>query len=66
MLYRAAQAMAFLEGRDYCTPEDLKPLVVSVFAHRVVVSSLYTSTLKKTEQAEQVLHEIVESVPVPV
>jgi hypothetical protein len=39
---------------------------VSVFAHRVVVSSLYTSTLKKTEQAEQVLHEIVESVPVPV
>ena len=66
MLYRAAQAMAFLEGRDYCTPEDFKPLVVSVFAHRVVVSSLYTSTLKKSEQAEQVLREIVESVPVPV
>src|SRR5437879_1456334 len=34
MLYRAAQAMAFLEGRDYCTPEDFTPLVVSVFAHR--------------------------------
>ena len=66
MLYRAAQAMAFLEGRDYCTPEDFKPLVVSVFAHRVVVSSLYTSTLKKSEQAEQVLREIVETVPVPV
>ena len=66
MLYRAAQAMAFLEGRDYCTPEDFKPLVVSVFAHRVVVSSLYTSTLKKSEQAEQVLREIMESVPVPV
>jgi MoxR-like ATPase len=66
MLYRAAQAMAFLEGRDYCTPEDFKPLVVSVFAHRVVVSSAYTSTLKKSEQAEQVLREIVESVPVPV
>jgi len=44
-------------------PEDFKPLVVSVFAHRVVVSSLYTSTLKKSEQAEQVLREIVESVP---
>src|SRR6267154_1892168 len=66
MLYRAAQAMAFLEGRDYCTPEDFKPLVVSVFAHRVVVSSLYASTLKKSEQAEQVLREIVDSVPVPV
>src|SRR3974390_2759516 len=65
-LYRAAQAMAFLEGQSYCTPEDFKPLVVSVFAHRVVVNGLYASTLKKSEQAEQVLREIVESVPVPV
>ncbi len=55
MFYRAAQAMAFLDGRDYCTPEDLKPLAVPVFAHRVVVSSLYTSTLKKSEQSEQIL-----------
>jgi len=66
MFYHAAQAMAFLDGRDYCTPEDFKPLAVAVFAHRVVVSSLYASTLKKSEQAEQVLREIIESVPVPV
>ncbi len=66
MFYRAAQAMAFLDGRDYCTPEDFKPLAVSVFAHRVVVSTLYTSTLRKSEQADQVLREIVDSVPVPV
>lgn len=66
MLYRAAQAMAFLEGRSFCTPEDFKPLVVPVFAHRVVVNALYSSTLKKSEQAEQILREIVESVPVPV
>jgi MoxR-like ATPase len=66
MFYHAAQAMAFLDSRDYCTPEDFKPLAVAVFAHRVVVSSLYASTLKKSEQAEQVLREIVESVPVPV
>lgn len=66
MFYHAAQATAFLDGRDYCTPEDFKPLAVAVFAHRVVVSSLYASTLKKSEQAEQVLREIVESVPVPV
>jgi MoxR-like ATPase len=65
-LYRAAQAMAFLEGRSYCTPEDFKPLVVSVFAHRVVVNGLYASTLKKSEQSDQVLKEIVENVPVPV
>jgi MoxR-like ATPase len=66
MFYRAAQAMAFLDGRDYCTPEDFKPLAVAVFGHRIVVSSLYTSTLKKSEQADQVLREIVDSVPVPV
>ena len=66
MFYHAAQAMAFLDGRDYCTPEDFKPLAVAVFAHRVVVSSLYASTLKKSEQAEQVLREIIENVPVPV
>jgi MoxR-like ATPase len=65
-LYRAAQAMAFLEGRTYCTPEDFKPLVVSVFAHRVVVNGHYASTLKKSEQSDQVLKEIVESVAVPV
>jgi MoxR-like ATPase len=66
MLYRAAQALAYIEGRNFCTPEDFKPLVVSVFAHRVVVNALYSSTLKKTEQAEQVLKEIVDTVPVPV
>jgi MoxR-like ATPase len=66
MLYRAAQAMAFLEGRSFCIPEDFKPLVVPVFAHRVVVSGLHSSTLKKSEQAEIVLQEIVESTPIPV
>ncbi len=66
MFYHAAQAMAFLDGREYCTPEDFKPLAVAILAHRVVVSSLYASTLRKSEQAEQVLREIVESVPVPV
>src|ERR1700690_371008 len=65
MLYRAAQAMAFLDGRTFCTPEDIKPLVVPVFAHRVVVNGLYASTLKKSEQAEQVIQEIVDSTPVP-
>ena len=65
MLYRAAQAMAFLDGRDFCTPEDFKPLVVPVFAHRVVADGHYSSTLKQSEQAEQAVREIVDSVPVP-
>ena len=66
MLYRAAQAMAFLDGRAFCTPEDFKPLVVPVFAHRVVVNGSYSSTLKRSEQAEQAIQEIVDSTPVPV
>jgi len=65
MLYRAAQATAFLDGRNFCTPEDFKPLMVPVFAHRVVVNGLYSSTLKKSEQAEQVIQELVDGTPVP-
>ncbi len=65
-LYRAAQAMAFLDGRFFCTPEDFKILAVPVFAHRVVVNGLYASSLKKSEQGDQVLREIIENVPVPV
>ncbi len=65
-LYRAAQAMAFLEGRAFCTPEDFKPLVISAFAHRIVVNGHYASTLKKSEQSDQVLKEIVETVAVPI
>jgi MoxR-like ATPase len=66
MLYRAAQARAYVEGRTYCTPDDFKALVVPVFAHRVVVNALYSSTQKKAEQAENVLREIVDGVSVPV
>ncbi len=65
-LFRAAQAMAFLEGRDFTTPEDFKTLAVPVFAHRVVVNARYSSTRKTSDQAEQILRDIVASVPVPV
>ncbi len=66
MLYRSAQAMAFLDGRTFCIPEDFKTLASPVFAHRVVVSARYSSTLRKSEQSDEVLRDIVESVPVPV
>ena len=65
MLHRAAQARAFLEGRDYCLPDDFKQLIVPVFAHRVVVSSRYVSTQKKSEQAEAILREILDTTRVP-
>lgn len=65
MLYRAAQAMAYLDGRSYCTPSDFKSLAISAFSHRVVVNVRYTSSLKKSEQAETILGHILDSVPVP-
>jgi len=65
MLQRAAQARAFIEGRDFCLPDDFKELVLPVFAHRVVVNARYATTQKKTSQAESILAEIVESTPVP-
>jgi len=66
MLQRAAQARAFLEGRDYCVPDDFKQLAVSVFAHRVVTSARHASLQRKSETTELALREIVESVRVPV
>jgi MoxR-like ATPase len=65
MLQRAAQARAFLDGRDFCLPDDFQQLAVSVFSHRVVASSRHASLQKKSETTEAVLREIVESVAVP-
>lgn len=65
MLYRGAQARAFLDGRDYCIPDDFKQLILPVFAHRIVVSSRYTSTQKRSGQAESILTEIMETTRVP-
>ena len=64
-LYRAAQSLALLEGRDYCIVDDFKRLVVPVFAHRLVVSSRYATTMKKSYQSEALLQEILDSLPVP-
>jgi MoxR-like ATPase len=65
MLQRAAQARAFIEGRDFCLPDDFKQMVLPVFAHRVVVNARYATTQKKTAQAEAILAEIIESTAVP-
>src|SRR5437016_3368924 len=66
MLYRAAQAMAYLDGRTFTTPADFKSLASPVFSHRVVVNARYSSTLKRSEQAEAIIHDILQSVTVPV
>jgi MoxR-like ATPase len=65
MLQRAAQARAFIEGRNFCLPDDFKQLVIPVFAHRIAVHTRYTTTQRKSAQAESILQEIVDSTRVP-
>jgi len=64
-LYRATQALAAVEGRDYATPDDVKRLALPVFAHRVVVNSRVALAPRSTEAAERVLNEILTLVDVP-
>jgi MoxR-like ATPase len=64
-LFRAAQALALTEERTYCVPDDIKRLVLPVFAHRLVVSSRFSSSLRRSEEAEAVLREIMKTVSVP-
>src|SRR5256884_790524 len=51
-VFRAAQALALTEERSYCLPDDIKRLVVPVFAHRLTVSSRYSSAMRRSEEAE--------------
>lgn len=64
-LFRAAQALALTEERSYCIPDDIKRLVLPVFAHRILVSSRFASALRRSEEAEAVLKEIMKTVSVP-
>jgi MoxR-like ATPase len=64
-LYRATQALALCEGRDYAIPDDVKRLAVPVFAHRVVINTRVALAQRTTEVAERVLQEILTQVEVP-
>lgn len=64
-LFRAAQALALTEKRSYCIPDDIKRLVLPIFAHRILVSSRFASALRRSEEAEAVLTEIMKTVSVP-
>ena len=61
-LYRTAQAMAAVEGRDYVIPDDVKALAETVLAHRLIVSP---SARIKNVDTRGVVTELLESVPVP-
>jgi MoxR-like ATPase len=61
-LYRAAQAAAVLDARDFVTPDDVKAVAPAVLTHRLVVDldrSLHGAT------AEGAVASILQAVPVP-
>lgn len=64
-LFRSAQALAFIEGRDYCIADDIKRLVIPCFAHRIIVNSRVNALRQRTREAELVLQEILTKVSVP-
>jgi len=64
-LFRATQALALLEGRDYAVPDDVKRLAVPVFAHRVLINTRVALAQRATELAERILKEILTQVEVP-
>ncbi len=60
-LYRAAQALAFCEGRGFVVPDDVQRLAVPVLAHRVLLKR-GGGTL---DQARTALQRLVAGLPVP-
>ncbi|MBV9120433.1 MAG: MoxR family ATPase [Chloroflexi bacterium] len=62
-LYRAVQAWAALDGRDFVIPDDVKALAGPVIAHRLIVSA---AARLRGVAADQVLAGIINSMPVPV
>lgn len=65
-LYRSAQALAMIEGRDYCIADDVKRLVLPCFAHRIIVNSRAANLRSRTADAERALKEILEKTAVPI
>ena len=61
--YRASQAAALADGRDYVVPDDVKQLAVAVLAHRVITKGYLHSGQR--EAIEALIGRLVDEVPVP-
>ena len=61
-LRRAAQALAMVEGRGYCVPDDFKRLFVTVVSHRVIAAPARDGGMGGTDE---ILIGILKSVPIP-
>jgi MoxR-like ATPase len=62
-LYKTAQALAALRGRSFVIPDDVKYLAPYVLTHRIMISP---QTRLRGRRPEEVVMEIVDTVPVPV
>jgi MoxR-like ATPase len=62
-LYRATQALALVEGRDYAVPDDVKRLAPAVLTHRILTRGFRQSS--RDDTAAAVLREILDQTPVP-
>jgi MoxR-like ATPase len=61
-VFRASQAWAALQGRDYILPDDVQAMAVSVLGHRIIVSP---AARLRDLGADRIVEEIVHSLPVP-
>ncbi len=64
-LCRAAQAIAYYEGREYCIPDDIKRLALPVLSHRVIVHTRYSTPQKGSEESEEIIAEILQGIEIP-
>ena len=62
-LYRAAQALALIEGRSFAVPDVVKRLAPLVLAHRVILKGFYRTGQR--EAADGVIRRLVDQTPVP-
>lgn len=62
-LYKAVQVWAAIQGREFATPDDVKTLASPVLSHRMILS---TSASLKGITVEQLVHNLLEEVPVPI
>jgi MoxR-like ATPase len=64
-LFRAVQAAALMEGRDYAIPDDVKRLAVPLFAHRVVINTRNALVPRRANMGERIIEDILSQVEVP-
>ena len=65
-LNNAAKALALVRGREYCLPDDIKELAPIVLSHRVMLSRAQGMRMQSFEQAERIVLDILDTIPVPV